>query len=199
MATPFLGADGPPPVRVLLHQGDAAAPRDRTSSVGHFLTAQLSEAGFGDLRRVPLRVEAQGGETAVDEREGVVRLPEGREPFEVQAFSMAGENWGMFLSFMLPEDPASGQEGTKRQRAWEELSVVASFTGARLSRLLVLDSSTIQEPRLTRALATSTHWVIPIFFMGHPRGSRELAFHAWGIAKEEGGPSLPCAAILSLP
>lgn len=199
VVTPFLDSDRPPPMRVLLYAGAATPQKGHTPPMWHFFAAQLSAEGFGHLRGVPLRVEARGGERVVDEREGIVKLPQGSQLFLAEAFSMPAENWGMFVSFLLPELSPSGQEGEEEQRSWEVLSLLASFTGARLSQLLILDGDGLQDPRLTRALATRTHWVIPIFFMGRPGGPRELAFHAWGFAKDKRGPSLPCAAILSLP
>lgn len=199
VATPFLDSDRPPPVRVLLHAGAAPPQKGHTPPMWHFFAGQLSAEGFGHVRRVPLRVEALGGERVVDEKEGMVKLPQGSRLFLAEAFSITAENWGMFVSFLLPAASPSGQGGEEGQRSWDVLSLLASFTGARLSQLLILDGDSLQDPRLTRALATRTHWVIPIFFMGRAGGPRELAFHAWGFARDKRSPSLPCAAILALP
>lgn len=197
---PFADADRQLPLRVLIHAEAAKDDPPGSPRAWVFLRADMSEQGLGNLERLPLWVEEHGGETVLDEAHATVRVPGGTRLAQVEAFTVAPDRFALYLMLLLPEADAPLPSPTTSPPpvSWDVVQLLAVFSRERLVRLVNLEREVFHDTELTRALSTATRWVVPLRFMGRPGRPRELAFHAWGIPKDKHGPSLPCAAILSL-
>ncbi len=193
---PFSDDAQQPPLRVLVRAaGERVGAANRRGWL--FFRASLGEEGLSALEPVPLWIEEGEGEAAIDERRAAVTLPAGSQLFDVEPFTLNENRVGLYFHFLLPEAPSPAGGGDPK--SWIAFQFVALLTGKSLDRVLLLHEDLLHDPKLTRALETRTHRLLPILYMGRPGGARELAFRAFSFAKDRRGLSLPCAAILSLP
>ncbi len=193
---PFSDGAQQSPLRVLVRAaGERVGAPNRLAWL--FFRAFLGEEGLSALEPLPLWIEEGEGEAVIDARQAVVTLPVGSLLFDVEPFTVAGNRIGLYAHFLLPE--ASSPAGSGNPKSWIAFQFVALFSGRSLHRVILLNEDLLHDPKLTGPVDTRTHWLLPVLYMGRPGGAQELAFHAFSFAKDKRGPSLPCAAILSLP
>lgn len=194
---PFSDARQPLPLRVLVRvEAERGSPANR-QGMWVFFQAYLDQGGLSAPQPLPLWIEQGGSGAVIDERRATVTLPTGSQLFDVEPFSLNEGRLGLYFHFLLPETASAGGGGDNT--SWIAFQFVALLTGKSLDRVLLLREDLLHDPKLTRSLETRTHGLLPILYMGRPGGARELAFRAFSFAKDKRGPSLPCAAILSLP
>lgn len=162
-----------------------------------FFRTSLGPEGLSAPEPLPLWIEQGESEAVVDQRRATVSVPTGSQLFDMEPFTLNEGRLGLYFHFLLPESASPGGGGDPK--SWIPFQFVALLTGKSLDRVLVLEEDLLHDPKLTGPLETTTHRLLPVLYMGRPGGTRELAFRAFSFAKDRRGPSLPCAAVLSLP
>lgn len=196
---PFADPDVHPPFRTLIRAEGVKPSTQGKTNAWLFFRSEIGEDGLGEIKQLPLWIEDGSNEPVLNEESATVRVPEGTQMAQVEAFSIAPGRSGLYLMLLLPEGSAAQAAGVApKPSSWAVLQLLFLFSNEKLLRLVDLDNEVFYNAELTKPLATSTHSVAPIRYMGRPGSPRALSFHAFGVAKDKRSPSLPCAAIFTL-